>query len=258
MASNICTNSACENKLKNLSVHRTKCTGLIKNVIDYYTYYNIKFTFTEVISRAFKEELKNELNNCSFLLLIDEWSDMKMQPHLGVIVQYFSKKHLKTKTMFLGIIELDGANADMIYEKLELIITDFDLNMNNMIGFGSDGANVVSGRNNSVWTRIKEDAKYAMRFPCICHSLDLVVSDGFNVLPSRLSVLLKKVPAWFSKRFKHKQECLRLFEDFKSKDESVPNPFATLSQTRWISRGPVIERILKNWDALKEYFLKIL
>ena len=55
MASNFCTNSAYENKLKNLSVHRTKSTGLIKNVIDYYAFYNTKFTFTKVISRALKK-----------------------------------------------------------------------------------------------------------------------------------------------------------------------------------------------------------
>ena len=52
------------------------------------------------------------------------------------------------------------------------IIKKIDIPLENMIGFGSDGANNVSSQNNSLWTKLNEAAGgNAYQFKCTCHSL---------------------------------------------------------------------------------------
>ena len=64
---------------------------------------------------------------------------------------------------FLGLISLEFTNASGIFEKLSLVMNEFGLDWSKLVGFGSDGASVVSGQNNSVWTRVKEKSPNAIQ-----------------------------------------------------------------------------------------------
>lgn len=242
--SNVCENSKCKNSMKNFSVHRTKCAALIKNVI----------------AKAIKEELKNALCGQAYSILIDEWSDIDVRPQLGVVCMYYSDESCSFVSQFLGLISLESSNADGIFEKLSAVLKDYGLEWEKLVGFGSDGASVVSGRNNSVWTRIKSKSPEAIHLTCICHSLNLVAEVAFNELPSRLSALLKMVPKWFKNSFKRKEQYNELFRAFEScsSTEIKSNPFNSISTTRWLCRERVIKGILENWIVLREYFESML
>ena len=129
-----------------------------------------------------------------------------------------------------------------------------------MIGVGSDGAAVVSGCRNSVWTRLQEKNKNLVRFTCICHSLAKVAEEGFNELPSRLSAILSMVPKWFRKSDKRKNQYNELFDKLQEESEQpiTGKPFEKYAQTRWLCRAKVIKLIIDNWDTLVDYFDSIL
>ena len=135
---------------------------------------------------------------------------------------------------------------------------DYDLKWENLIGYGSDGASVVSGCNNSVWTRLKSKNPNVMRFTCICHSLAKVAEDSFDQLPSRMSALLSFIPKWFKKSEKRKQQFLSLFDQLCPSEMPESNPFERYSETRWLCRAKVIKNILENWDVQVKYFEEIL
>ena len=66
----ICTNKSCNNENQEFSVKRTKCSSIIKNVI----------------AASLKEELIEDLKDQPYSVLIDEWSDIRVKPHLGVVI----------------------------------------------------------------------------------------------------------------------------------------------------------------------------
>lgn len=180
-----------------------------------------------------------------------------MKPHLGVVVLYYSTKFSKIITRFLSIIELEEVNSDGIFSKLEEVLLDFGLDYKSMIGYGSDGAAVVSGCNNSVWTRLLTKNSNLIRFTCVCHSLAKIAEEAFSELPSRMSAILKMVPKWFKKSDKRKKEYTALFESMESLTQTS-KPFEKYAETRWLSRGKVIKTLLNNWDVLIAYFEKIM
>ena len=205
-----------------------------------------------------KENLLKELNNSPFSLLIDEWSDLNMKPHLGLVVLYYSQIEKKISSRFLELIELDSVNSDGIFEKIEKCFEQNGLAFDNLVGYGSDGANVVSGSNNSVWTRLKAKNPNLIRFTCICHSLAKVGEEAFNELPSRMSAILKMIPKWFRKSDKRKSNYKKLFDEIPSEAKPMSTPFEKYSETRWLCRAKTIRQIIDNWDLMTQYFIDVL
>ena len=177
--------------------------------------------------------------------MIDERSDIHFQPHLAIIVKIFDNSENSIRQEILGITELQSTNSDAIFGKITELSSEFRLDLNKCVAFASDGANVVAGRTNSVFTRMKEKNEHIIQLKCICHSLNLVVQKAFDVLPSSLSFLMKTIPKWFSKSHLRKSEYRKLFTSMNPDSETTRMPFDKYSETRWLARGKVLF-FLKN------------
>ncbi|KAJ8939882.1 hypothetical protein NQ318_023222 [Aromia moschata] len=127
---------------------------------------------------------------------------------------------------FLALLPLQGARAHDLYEK---IVNFFDHNeipwRNNLIGFASDGANVMAGRISSLTTKLKAQTQnlFTLKCTCICHSFS------------------------FPKRF----DTLKEFQTFTDTPiHKILHP----SQTRWLSLESAVNRILEQYNALVLFF----
>ena len=77
---------------------------------------------------------------------------------------------------------------------VKTITGKYELELENCVGFSSDGANNVAGAHNSVWSRIHEKSPNAVQLKCTCHSIALCVQHAFEELPSSLGAMLSDVP----------------------------------------------------------------
>jgi len=87
--------------------------------------------------------------------LIIEESDISCTKQLRIVIRYFNCRFSRIITTFLGLINLQGETADAItslLEFLKLLKMDFI----NCIGIGTDGCNVMVGKHNSVYTKLKQ------------------------------------------------------------------------------------------------------
>lgn len=237
----VCTNKNCKNAMTGFKCHRTKCGAIIENII----------------ASSLKEELKEDLHETPYAILIDEWTDCTVTPHLAVAIMHYSRRIGSISASFLGLKELKSANSESIFASLKELLDEFGLDPNYCVGYGSDGASVVSGKNNSVYTRIREMSPNVVQFKCICHSLQKVVEKSFEELPLHISKLLHKIPKWFSKSFYRRAEYTQLAESFEFAVKESNLPFKKYAETRWLCRGKVASAILANWDPLLHYFKSI-
>jgi len=76
--------------LFNISLHRTKCTNIINNVIGLYFY----------------EELVKDIGDGYYSLLIDEsiYTDFTVNKMLGIAIRYYSVEQKKIISIFLRLI----------------------------------------------------------------------------------------------------------------------------------------------------------
>lgn len=124
---------------QNINLKRTKTTCIVKNVI----------------GKVHKENLVDILKSTMFSILTDESTDISCIKHACVVVRYFNRKLGKICSHFYDLSPVfepkdyekirEGATGKNLYESLIKSFNFFDIPLENIIGFGSDGCNSMMG-----------------------------------------------------------------------------------------------------------------
>lgn len=118
----------------------------------------------------------------------------------GLVIIYFSKSKSKIISTFLCIEELESGTADSIVIGIKCALQKFQLNITNMVGIGTDNANVMIGKNKSVHVALKKEVPELILVKCVCHSLQLAVNQSLDEhLPESLEFIVYETYNWFSK-----------------------------------------------------------
>ncbi|KAG7164247.1 hypothetical protein Hamer_G031394 [Homarus americanus] len=91
-----------------LKLKRSKCSGIICNIL----------------VPHFTENLKNDIADRKFSLIIDESNDVSASKMLGIVIRYYSDSMKRIVVTFLDLVELGGCNAEAICEALKKSIKD--------------------------------------------------------------------------------------------------------------------------------------
>ncbi len=221
---------------KTIALHRTKCSALIKNVL----------------SPVVHDELLEDLKDQSYSLIIDESTDIGMDKQLCVIVRYFSHKRSCIVTTFLGIIPLECGTAEGIFTALRQFLDKNRLPAERCIGLGTDGCNTMCGKNQSVMTKFQALCPRMIHIRCICHSVQLCSSYALKTLPRNIEFLVGETYNWFSHSTLRQQKYKQLYSCINIGEE--PQKILKVSDTRWLSIAPCVQRILSQFEELKLHF----
>ena len=116
-----------------------------------------------------------------FSLLIDESTDVSNHENLVVYVKLLND--CKPELHFLENINVCDGKAETITSAINMLMQKRNLQKNKMTGFGSDGASVMTGKNNGVAKRMKDDSPYLISIHCMAHRLALCTSQAANGIP---------------------------------------------------------------------------
>ncbi|XP_026332324.1 uncharacterized protein LOC113239503 [Hyposmocoma kahamanoa] len=226
---------------KNIKLKRTKVQAVINNCI----------------GASEKQSLIKDLTIQKFSILIDESTDISVIKTVAVVVRYFDSNLGQVISRFWDLIQLfDASTTDHSAnaEKLFTIVVDsfqkHSIPLENIIGFGSDGANTMIGCRNSVASRFRNLCPGIIILKCICHSLHLCANDATKELPYTCEKLARNIYNYFKTSSKRQSE----FVAFQQFAEVEVHRILRPAQTRWLSLNAVIDRILEQWDALRLYF----
>ncbi|KRG00510.1 uncharacterized protein Dmoj_GI25982 [Drosophila mojavensis] len=144
-----------------IKLHRTKCTSIIKNVL----------------ARHFYEDLCSDIGDSKFSLILDESTDISVTKLLGLVIKYFSVPRGEFVSTFLSLVQLEFGNATCIVDGVKNVLLSYKLDIKNLIGIGTDNATVMVVINRSVYTELKKEAPQLILVKCVCHSVQLAVSQ---------------------------------------------------------------------------------
>ncbi|CAH0560650.1 unnamed protein product [Brassicogethes aeneus] len=231
--------------IKEIQLKRTKVTAVVKNVL----------------GEGHKADLAAKLQKTLFSVMTDETTDVSSVKTSCIVVRYFDQEAQKICSTFWELYnvfketvdteDIPTANAENLYRALISSLSSRNIPLTNVIGFGSDGCNVMMGDIDSVKTRLIRDFPGIIIVKCVCHSAHLCTSEACKQLPEGVEQLARDIYNFF--RYSDKRQFD--FRNFQSFAAVEPHKILKPSQTRWLSLLAVVERIVEQWEALRLFFI---
>jgi hypothetical protein len=109
---------------------------------------------------------------------IDESTDRSNEKHIAVVARYVDLEKAELVTTFLKCEKVKDCTAQGIYSATKEILSGKKIAMAKVCGLGTDGASVMTGHMNGVRALIREDNPHCVSIHCICHRLNLAVSQA--------------------------------------------------------------------------------
>ncbi|XP_063230874.1 uncharacterized protein LOC134535624 [Bacillus rossius redtenbacheri] len=217
---------------------RTKATAIVKNV-------------TGKIS---SQNLNKVLQENKFSIIVDESTDKGCIKHLCIVAR--TVKDCTVSDAFFGLIPVQDASAESLYRHITNALNDAGIAYkDNMVGLACDGANVMTGKHNSLSTRLIQDIPNLFVMKCVqgstvCHSFHLCASYACMKLPRAVEDLARDVYNYFQSSPKR----ISSFVEFQVFVNIKPHKMLHPAQTRWLSLQAVVVRLLEQYEALKLFF----
>ena len=205
----------------------------------------------QAISQSIKNNIQKEIQNSPFYsIMLDESTDITttktLMVYAHVIVDGVRKTH------FLADVQLYECTAVAITDVLEGVLKDYSLNPKKCIGFGSDGAKVMTGRENGVSALLKRKNPCMVSIHCVAHRLALASSqaaEGINVI-----VQYQKTLSAIYSHFSHSSVRTEHLAVVQQVLEEPEIKMKKLFEVRWLSFHNAVDAVLRSLTSLIVYF----
>ena len=105
--------------------------------------------------------------------------------------------------MFFKLEGVERATAEQLYLLIDKHFQTSDtLKYDYLVGLGTDGANVMLGKCNSVMSRLCINQPGLVALHCNCHIAALIANASCKILPDYLEELTSDVWYYFAEKFK--------------------------------------------------------
>ncbi|KAL5012296.1 hypothetical protein ScPMuIL_010847 [Solemya velum] len=208
---------------------------------------------TQVVKRALAPEVDREVESlCSgpFSILCDESNTRGADKCLVILVRVYDAVRHQTMTKFLDMPICNRPSGEQLFNTIDDVFKKRGLDWGNVIGYCSDNASVMVGRNNSVLSRIRLHQPSVFDLGCVCHLANLCAGHAVRQLPIPINDML--VDVFY--HFKHSSVRKENFKEFQEFTDTVPEKILKHATTRWLSLEKCIQRTLTQWPALQSYF----
>ena len=223
-----------------------------------------------LLGQLIKEKLIQRIKDAKwFSILVDEVTDCATIEQLLIYIGYVDEE-AKPHFEFLEVKDVleisESADSVTITSLITEELKASGLNLAFVCGFGSDGASVMTGKQNGVGARLQKVCKIMVRSHCISHRLALACSDANDTVKyiQTIEVTLRQLWKWLE----YPKRCsafvkvcvalqkIALANENPAKQKKLSKSLAVKIQracrTRWLSTGQSVSSICRNFVALMQ------
>ncbi|XP_043283199.1 uncharacterized protein [Venturia canescens] len=199
------------------------------------------------------ESLVKDIGDSYYSLLLDESPDITVNKILGIAIRYYSASSMRIVSAYLGLTKIEDATVADIVGAIKKMLHRAHLKLENLQGIGLDNASTMVEINLNIHGVLKLDVPHLKLFSCLCHSLQLAVSEAsLNTLPNNIEFMIRETYNWFAHSSTRRLKYSELYDAINGEEDPVKIPQAT--GIRWLSIDTVVERILAQWQRLECHF----
>lgn len=190
--------------------------------------------------------MKNIKAATGISILCDKATDVSMKKMFCVNVQFFLSDSSEPVTKLYRLLAVENGKADGLFKSLRAALEEDGILWDRVVGYTSDGENLMQGQSNSFLTRMKEVVPDLFVLKCFCHSFHLVAEHACAALLRTAEQLIHDVYNYF----KNAPNRQKSYEEFQSFVQCEPHKILKPCQTRCLSVAQCVNRILEQWTAL--------
>jgi hypothetical protein len=214
--------------------------------------------FIEAIKVVVKNETEKQIRKyIHFTVIIDDSKDKGNKNEMCIYVRYLDEK-LEIKEVILKMNELgaSGAKSEVLEQKLEETLTEWGLDMKNMIGFASDGGSNMRGRLKGLAAKLKTRFPWIVCIHCRAHLLhlaaaDLLKGDAYKRIKDNLAEARKMINYVNGSAPREAVYNTTVLSDPRRKTNTTLH---TAIDVRWLSLYKTLDSSLTNYESLLLYF----
>ena len=203
--------------------------------------------FLCTLSDTVKEVVMTKMRDSpTFSLMIDESTDVSVLKQL--VVYGRAVVDGKLESHFLGMRDLADGRAMTIERSLLEFLNDNGLEITNMSSFGSDGANVMTGRREGVAARLKRLNSNLISIHCVAHRLALAAGQASETIP-----YLRKFKEILSNLFYFYHNSAVRQAGLTAIQNVLDDPVLRLKQAkdvRWLSHNAAVEALRRSLSSV--------
>ena len=205
--------------------------------------YISKVIQNELIELCGAEVLKQIISEIKaakyFAIIADETTDSSRQEQLCLCLRYVhqSSGGAMVKEEFVGFMSMEDLCAESVTDQILLRLTELEVDINNCVGQGYDGAAAMAGHVSGVQTRIRQRVSTALYVHCSSHCLNLVLNQSSQVPPVR-------------NMFTTLSQVINFFNDSPKRNALLEMSLVTFCETRFIQRHDAILRFAENFEEI--------
>ena len=149
------------------------------------------------------------------------------------MTRFFKEGQVHSQLLDMGLTT--GSTAEILFEKMDSVLTGYGLKWSNVVSIGVDNASVNMGPNNSIRSRALKKSPLIYMMGCSCHILHNTACKAgeifSNIIGFDVQDLMVDLYYYFDKSPKRKQE-LKEFAEY------CDQPYRKIIKhvsTRWLS-----------------------
>lgn len=147
-------------------------------------HHDIQNDILEIAASLLIKKIKADLHDepdTYYAILADECKDLSKRELVAVCIRYLHSGTLRERAV--GFVETANMTAEAISAKILEVLEPLQLDPALCVGFGFDGASVMSGNRGGVHVILKKTFPHAVYVHCSSHRLNLVLSTAAKVSP---------------------------------------------------------------------------
>ena len=214
--------------------------------------------FQECISETIHQNIQTAVRNAKFFaVLLDESTDISISKQMVVYVRIVDAD-FTPKTFFLEDICIDNPKSDagVLFGSLMDCLDRNGLDVKKCVGFGSDGASVMTGRHSGVAARVKQKSPHCVSVHCMAHRLNLCSAQASKGVPymKTFEKTCSELYYYFGGSKSGNRRCE--LTDIQKVLNDPQLKIKECHEIRWIAFFEAISAINKTWPSLVTYFTR--
>ena len=219
------------------------------------------YVITEALGPHFLREVIKDIKTSDVYVLGTDTATTKHQglsKGMDIKIRYFSEKFGQVVDSYLCTVNLGHETSQIMADVVEKKVKDeHGLDLSKLFVVSRDNPNVMKGFGRILNEKCSKDGNPKMiESPCSLHPCHTSLKKGLDKMDFNADLFLVDLHGFFKLSTARREDLEELRAELDADGEN--EFFFRHVASRWLTMGVTVERALKHWKVLKEYFIEFL